>query len=52
MGVVSSYQDMKALPMGVFEDALMVLGAEGQAMKTQREKLQTKQDALPKRRLR
>jgi hypothetical protein len=50
MGVVSSWAEMKTLPMGVFEDALMVLGAEGAALKAQREKMALK--AEPKRRVR
>ena len=38
MGVVSSWEEMRSLPVGIYQDALMVLGAEGEAMKAHREK--------------
>ncbi len=50
MGVVSSWEELQSLPVGVYQDALMVLGAEGEAMKNQREKAALKSDAPRKRR--
>lgn len=53
MGVVASWEDMKRLPVGVYEDALLVLAAEGAEVKRQRAKTAaTSAPAAPRRRRR